>query len=193
MAPISRVEGRFSHQSMNSGFGSQPTKCKFSGNMDGGTLDSSHIATGNFDQLGLEALVFTPAQIHTQEHFCPILGFCSPRASLDVHIGVGTVHVAGEHAAKFQLLQLCFQLGKIHVGRTEQFLVAFFFGQAEQFLDFFDSGVELIDGCNHHFKTRSLPAERLGVFRFVPDSGLTQFEFYLGKAVLLHFIVKDTP
>jgi hypothetical protein len=46
---------------------------------------------------------------------------------------------------------------------------------------------------NHAFQRGSLPAQLLGPRRIVPDTGLSQLQFYLGESFLAVVEVKGTP
>lgn len=60
---------------MNAGFSAQPAERVVADDLDGSRLQARDVAVGLFDHFGLEALGFSPAQVHAQQHAGPVLRF----------------------------------------------------------------------------------------------------------------------
>ena len=178
MAAIAGVERRFTHQAVHTRFSAQPTKGVVTLNMTRRALDTGYFACRYFDQIRFKAVCFAPTQIHAQQHFGPILCFCAAAARLDIQVGVVHVHFAAEHATEFEVFQCFNQLFDVVLDFRQGVLVVFFHGQFEEVLDIRYALVELVYGANGVFQSTALLAELLGVFWFVPDFCVTQFQLY---------------
>ena len=71
-------------------------------------VDTRNFAGRFFDNFGLVAVCFAPAQIHAQQHRRPVLRLSAAGAGLNVKKRTVRVHLAGKHAAKFHRCQLLF-------------------------------------------------------------------------------------
>ena len=178
---------------MDAGFGAQPAEGVVSPHMDRGALESCHVAAGNLDERGFETLVLGPAQVHAQHHLGPVLGFGAAGARLDIEVGVGLIHLAGEHAPEFQGFEFLQQRRKLGVGFAQQFLVTFVTGKFEPLAQLPRPCVELIDGGYRGGEFRLFAAQGLGPGGLFPDRRLGEFKLDLGEPLTLGGIVKDTP
>ena len=64
MSAIAGIERGFAYQPVHPGLGAQPAEGIVPFKVNRGTLDPRHFPGGDFDELGLEAVLFTPAQVH---------------------------------------------------------------------------------------------------------------------------------
>ena len=193
VAAVVRIERALAHQPVHADLGLQPAIGEIALDAEGGRLDAGHVAAGHFHQLGLPATALGPAQVHAQQDFGPVLGFGATGTGLDVDEGVGRVHLPGEHALEFQLLDL--GLVAIQVGNHRQrgVLVLLALGQLQQFAAFAQAIEHAGDADHGLLQQRALAAEVLRVFGVVPDVRVFQLPGYFLKTLFLGVVVKDTP
>ena len=161
--------------------------------MHGSALDPGDLPLGQLDDLGSEAALVGPAQVHTQEDVGPVLGLGAAGAGLDVQVAVVGIHLAAEHAAEFQFLEdfaQALDFGDDIVHRT---FVVFFGGHFQQVAGVTQAAGEVIDGFDDLRQHGALTAQRLRVLGFVPDAGVLQLAVYFDQAIMLVIVVKDTP
>ena len=126
------VERAFTHQAVNAGFRTQPAVGVIANDFDGDRFQACHFTFRLFDDLGLEAAGFSPTQVHTGQHACPVLCFCTAGTCLNIQVAVGAVVFTGEHTTEFQLCQLLFQTVEFCYGFVEGLFVVGFNGQFQQ-------------------------------------------------------------
>ena len=88
---------------------------------DGGRLEAGFLARACLDQLGLEAAVVRPAEIHAQQHLRPVLRVGAAFARVHGHDSVARVVLAVEERVLLQALELTperLQLGGDVVGEV---------------------------------------------------------------------------
>src|SRR5690606_181465 len=85
--------------------GAQPAVGVLALDVHGGALDTRHFAFGQLHDGGVETAMVGPAQVHAQQDIRPVLGLGAAGTGLDVQIRVVGVHLAAEHAAKFQFFE----------------------------------------------------------------------------------------
>jgi hypothetical protein len=103
------------------------------------------------------------------------------------------IHLAGEHALEFQLLDaarialdvfdhgLCGLLVVLHLGQVQQLT-----GAGQPFGQRADAGDGLV-------QQRTFAAERLRPFGVVPDVGAFEFAIDFFQTLYFRVVVKDTP
>ena len=133
VATVCRVKWRFPDQPVNTGFGAQVSVGIIAFDLDGGCLDSGDFSVGLFQNRRIESFAFAIAQILAENHGCPVLGFGTACARLDVNEAVAWVHRIGKHSAEFQFLDLALQFQYIGFDRFQGFVILFFFCHIEQF------------------------------------------------------------
>ena len=134
-----------------------------------------------------------PAQVHAQQHLGPVLGFGAAGTGLDVQIGVGGVHLAGEHAAEFQVGDHALQALQVRFHFRDGGFVALFHRQFKQIAGVTDALTGLVQGGDDVFQLRALLAQGLGPLGLVPDVRQGQFALYFDQSFALLVVVKDTP
>ena len=82
-------------------FGAQPSEGVLPFKLHRRTLQASHLTSRRLDQRRLEPLVFTPSQIHSQQHLSPILRLGASGAGLNIQIRIILVRLPREHSSEF--------------------------------------------------------------------------------------------
>ena len=193
MTAIAGIERRLAHQAVHPGFGAQTAEHIIAFKTDGGALDAGDLARRHFHQLGLEAVRLTPAQVHAQQHFRPVLRLGATGAGLNIEKGVAGVHFAGEHAAKFQFFNRFFRLGEIGFNAGNRVFVIFLDRHFQQFGGVGQRGFQVLDAENDFFQSYPILPQLLRAFRVVPDIGLLQFAIDFFQLFFAAVEVKDTP
>ena len=193
MTAAAGIERALTHQTMNAGFGTQPAVGVITNDLDGHGFNPCDFTFGFFDDFGLKAARFRPAQVHAHQHAGPVLGFGAAGTGLNIKVAIGAVVFAGEHAAELKLRQLLFQRIQLGDGFVEGLFVVRFHGQIQQAGNVFQPLGHLIQGIYDGFQGRTLFTQRLSAFRFVPDVRLFQLGVYFFETLFLGIVVKDTP
>jgi hypothetical protein len=134
----------------------------------------------------------SPAQVHTQQHFAPVLCLGPTGARLDIDIGIIGVHLTGKHAAKFETRDDLFVSGEVVDNLANSVGIVFFDGHLEKFASIRKAGRNLVESGDNLFELCPLLPQRLCSIRFVPDIRLLEFALNLGQALRLALVVKDT-
>ncbi len=161
--------------------------------MYGGALDAGDLALGQLDDLGGEAVLVGPAQVHAQQHVGPVLGLGAAGTGLDVQVGVVGVHLAAEHAAELELLEDLAQAFDFGGDVVHGAFVVLLDRHVEQVAGVGQAAGQLIQGLDDLRQLRALAAEILGVLRVAPDVGVFEFAVYFDETIMLVIVVKDTP
>ena len=177
MATVARVERALTHQTVYAGFGTQPAVGVFAFHPNGSAFNTGHFRFGYFHQFAFKPVRFNPAQVHTQQHVGPVLGFGAAGTGLNFHVAVAGVQFAGEHTAEFQRFQFFLQGGQFSADVVNGRLVVFFHRHIQQVTGIAEAVVEGVDGFYHRFQRRALFAQLLGAFGVVPHIALRQFVF----------------
>src|SRR5579863_2505859 len=112
MAARGLVEWRNTDEPVHSSFGGKQAVCIFSLDAHGYGFEPGAFAGLRIDHGSVETFALTPAQVHAQEHLCPILRFRAARSGLYGENGVEAVAFAREQGRG---LELC----DVLVGRVE--------------------------------------------------------------------------
>src|SRR6185503_15870503 len=83
VAPGSLIKGRDPHKPVNTSFSSKQPVGILAFNSKSNALQSSFLAWLIFENLGLEFPLFSPLEIHAQQHLSPILRFGSSCARMN--------------------------------------------------------------------------------------------------------------
>ena len=134
-----------------------------------------------------------PAQIHAQDHVCPILRLSTAGARLNIDESITGVLLAAEHATKFQATYLFLEACKVGDEFFDRVGIIFFQRHLQKFVSISKPGCQRIKAENDLFQKRPFLAERLGPIRLVPDVGFFQFSLDFSQALSISFVVKDTP
>src|SRR5690606_26040834 len=193
VAAVAGVERRLAHQPVHAGLGAQPAVGILAGELHRGALAAGDFARRSLDDLGVETVLLAPAQIHSQQHFRPVLGLGAAGACLDVEEGVAGVHLAREHARELQALDVLFQLVQFLLDVGDAGGIVFLGEQLQQFLGVIQGAAQLVEGADGFAQPGALAAQFLGALGIVPDIGNFQLAGYFLEAVFLFSVVKDTP
>jgi len=193
VAAVVGIERRFPHQAVHADLGLEPAVGVVARDPERSRLDARDFAVTGFQQFGLPAPIFGPAQVHPQQHFRPVLRLGAAGARLDVHEGIGRIHFTREHAPEFQLADARFQ--PVHVVRdgSDGGIVTFVGGQLQQLTGVVEPVGNAIQAFHEVGKACPLAAQILRALRIVPDLRVFQFASYFFEAFALDRVVKDTP
>jgi hypothetical protein len=103
------------------------------------------------------------------------------------------IHLAGEHALEFELLDLHGQpvdIARYGFGGAG---IVLGFGQLEKLIRAAQAFAERTDAVDDAVKLRALLAELLRTLRIVPDVRVFELAAYFLEPIALGIVVKDTP
>jgi hypothetical protein len=98
-----------------------------------------------------------------------------------------------EHATEFQLGQIFLETGQLGDDIAHCAFVVFFDGHVQQIAAIGQAGVQFIEGIDDLRQRRTLAAQLLGIFRFVPDTRIFKLAIDFSQTLMLLIVVKDTP
>jgi hypothetical protein len=103
------------------------------------------------------------------------------------------IHLAGEHALEFQLLDAaCITLHVVDHG-LRSLLVVLHLGEVQQFVRAGEALAQRADAGDGLVQQRALAAKRLRPFGVVPDVRAFEFAIDFFQTLDLGVVVKDTP
>ena len=143
------IKRRLSYEAMHPCLGAQPSEGVLPFKLHRRTLQAGHLTSRRLDQRRLEPLVFTPSQIHSQQHLSPILRLGASRAGLNIQISIILVRLAREHSSEFQFFQRTFERRQILLDRLSCILVVFLHGEVKQITGVITSRIESFNGGHH--------------------------------------------
>src|SRR5690606_9219875 len=82
------VERALAHQAVHADLGTQPAEGVLALDVHGGALDAGDFTLGQLDDLGTEAALVGPAQVHAQQDIGPVLGLGAAGTGLDIQVAV---------------------------------------------------------------------------------------------------------
>ena len=156
-------------------------------------LDAGDLTLGQLDDLGAEAALVGPAQVHAQQDVGPVLGLGTAGASLDIEVAVVGVHLVAEHAAELELLENFAQALDFGHDVVHGAFVVFFGGHFQQIARIGQATGQVVDGFDDLRQGSAFTAQALGVFGLVPDVRVFEFAVYFDETIMLLIVVKDTP
>ena len=171
VSTIPGIERRLANQTVNTGFRPQPAEGVVPSDMHGGTLDARHFARRALDEFALEPTRLTPAQIHAEQHFGPILRFGPTGTRLNVEECTHGIHLAAEHALEFKVGEAAFRTIKIGDDSCRTLFIVLLSGQLEEFSRVYKSPFDAAEVIDDPLEVDAFAAERLRPFGIVPDVG----------------------
>ncbi len=96
------IEGRDAHQPVHAGFGRQQAVSVFTFHSKRHSFETRFFTRLVVDDLGLEAALLGPFQIHPQQHLGPVLRFGPARARMNGADGVQLIVFAGQQHLSFR-------------------------------------------------------------------------------------------
>ena len=132
------------------------------------------------------------AQIHSQDHFGPVLRFGPAGSRLNVEKGGLRIELPREHTLKFEFGESRLKSIQITGEFVDRILILFGNGHFEQLDCVADPRTQIVQNDYHTLELRSLATKRLGALRLVPYIGLLEFSLNLCQSFRLFVIVKDT-
>ena len=187
------IERRFAHQTVHADLGLEPAVGVVALDAERRALEPGDFARRGFEQFGFPAFVLAPAQVHAQQHLGPILRLGAAGAGLDVDECVRAVHLAGEHALEFELLDFRGEAVDIVRDRGGRAFVVLADRKIEQIAGLAERIGQRADAADDAFERRALLAEVLRALRVVPDVGVFELARDFFEAFGLRIEVKDTP
>jgi hypothetical protein len=134
-----------------------------------------------------------PPQVHSKQHFRPILCFRSAGAGLDINEGVGLVHFAIEHPAELEAGHLGFNLVQVGFDFGKRRRIVFVECQLQQFVGIRDATGELVKRDYKIFQLCLLASQRACAVLVGPDARVFQFSSLFRESFGRTLIVKGTP
>ena len=113
MPPVSGVERRQSHEPVDAALRLERPVGVLAAHRDGGRLEPGFLARARLESLGLEPAVVGPAQVHPEEHLCPVLRVRAARTGVDLEQRVTCVVLAGEERVLLQSPELVFEWAEL--------------------------------------------------------------------------------
>jgi len=168
---------------MHASFRRKQTVGIFTLDPHGGGFYPGALAGLRIDYRSAKALALTPAQVHAQQHFGPILGFGAAGAWLDGENGVEAIAFAGEQRFGFELRDVLVGGVKLLVGIAQDGIalcdVALFVREMQISVDVAGDAREFLFGGDAALRTFTLLKDLLRLFLILPEVllGAGCFEF----------------
>ncbi len=145
------------------------------GNGEGCTLESRLFTFLVVEHLGFPTLLLGPAQIHSEQHLRPILGFRSSRTGVDTHNRVFRVVFSPKELLDLRGIDLLLQL-------LQMFLKIFrnrlpLLRPLDESADFFFASVEMMDQVHIVLKVTSFSGQLLPLGGIGPNGRIGQLLF----------------
>jgi hypothetical protein len=137
--------------------------------------------------------VLAPAQVHAQQHLGPVLRFRAAGAGLDVDERVRGIHLAGEHALEFELLDFRRKTVDVVCDCRNRAFVVLAEREVEQIAGFAERIGQRADAADDAIEACALLAEFLRALGIVPDGRAFELARDFLEALGLRIEVKDTP
>jgi hypothetical protein len=102
------------------------------------------------------------------------------------------VHLARKHALEFELLDVALERREVALDGLRRRLVVLFDGQGQQLAGILQAIGDAIERADDLFQAGALAPQLLGLVRRVPDRGVFQLPAYLGQALALEVVFKET-
>jgi hypothetical protein len=103
------------------------------------------------------------------------------------------IRLTGEHPSELQIRNPLFEIREFLLDSPDRGLVILFNRHLQQLAGIRQTGGEFIDGDHNLLETGTFATQGLGPFLIIPYRWILQFAQNLSQALLLGFIVKDTP
>jgi len=154
---------------VHAGLGAQQAVGVFAFDLDGGTLDASHIAWRFVLDTGLETFAFGVFQVLTQEHLGPVAGLGAASARLQVDKTIARVGWLVEHAPEFELLDLALDACSVFFQGDQAGLVIVGLAHLIEFEVVIDLASQALQHQHHIVEGFFFFAQFLGFLGVVPD------------------------
>jgi hypothetical protein len=102
------------------------------------------------------------------------------------------VHLAGEHALEFQLLDLRREPAHVALDLGDRALIRLRRREVQQLARIGERGLEPIEAADDLLQLGPLPAELLRPVGLVPDTRLLELALYFLQPLVLVVVIKDT-
>ena len=172
MAPRIGVEGRYAHEPVNTRLGFQIAIGVVAFHQEGHAFNARLFAGLIFENLFPITAPITPAQIHAQEYFGPILCLRATRAGMKVDDRIAPVVRAAEQLGEFRLRQLFADRSDFRRSLVERFLTFLLLGYVEEKTRLLEIRVVLFPNTDERLESGLFLENDLGFFAVVPKIGL---------------------
>ncbi len=180
---------------MHAGLGAQPAIGVIAAEVDGAALDAGDFAVADFLDLGLEAALIAPAQVHAHAAFCAQSCASVPPAPawMSRKQLCGSISPR-EHALEFQLLQVRID-GRRQVAlrhRRRRWARSRRCAISSSSLASLRPWVALSSVADDQLQACAFLTQLLGPVGRIPDRGVFQLAAYFREAFALGVVVKET-
>ena len=177
---------------MHARFGAQPAVRVLAANVDRRALDARDLAGRFLEHVYRVALALGPLQVHAKQHRGPVLRLGAARAGLHVEEGIVRVHLAREHAAELEHLELFRQVLDLTDDIVERARVFFLARELVELAGLVERLLDAVQRPDDGFELGALSAQALRALGIRPDDGVLELAVDLFEPLALGFIVKDT-
>src|SRR5262249_15295050 len=113
--------------------------------LDARALDAGDLPRAGVDHLAAEAARRAPAQVHAQQHLCPVLGLGAAGPRLDVEKCVVRIHLAPEHALELEVAHPGLETPGVALDVLRRARIALGLGELEQLGRLADAAAGAVD------------------------------------------------
>ena len=171
LAPVLRVERADADQPMDAALGPQPAIRPPALDLDGHALEPRLLALLLVDDLGLEAVVVGPAQVHAQEHLGPVGRLGAAGAGADRQDRRALVVLAGEQEGGPLSREILLERGGIPFELRLELGVGALVEQLEGRLEVVGAGQQAMPHLDLGPEAVGLAEDLLGAALVVPEPG----------------------
>jgi len=178
---------------MHTGLGAQPAVGVFALYFNRRTLDTGDLAGVGIDHLAAEPVCRAPAQVHAQQHLCPILCLGAAGPCLDVEERAVRVHLPAEHAPQLEVTHLRLEVLRVALDVARRGLIALAGGELEQLAGIADALGGAVDLANLCAQAGTFAPELLCPRGVRPHGRILQLPTHFLEPLLLAVVLKETP
>ncbi len=154
---------------MHAGFGFQPAIGIGAADLQRRGFNAGLLAFRPVEHLHLEVPALRPAGVHAQQHFRPVLRFGAAGTGVDFEEGIAAVRLAGEQAFDFLALGFLGKHGECGDSFLYHGLVAFGFGQCDEFQGFVAFALQCLNARDHVGKPATFAHHAFGGGGVIPE------------------------
>ena len=176
---------------MNAAFGLQPAISVGAIDPDCRGFEPGLLAAALFEPLDLVAAGLGPADIHPQQHLCPILRLGAAGTGMHFEIAVVAIGLARQQALQLTSSRLGAQLLERRLGLGDDCRLAFGFAQLDQLARFVDFTLDPPVAVDRLVEPGALAQQLLGIRRIVPQTRILDLCVQLGEPPGRGLPVKD--
>lgn len=187
------IKGRNANQAVDAPFAFEKAESVRPGDAQSNAFDARLVAGQKVQLLHRIVAACSPAGVHAQEHFGPVLRFRTARSGMYFQNGVLAVFLAGKQHDQFGFVQQAGQLGALLVQGFQGFRVFAFRCQGQPFNHVVVAGFELAKAFHLILQAAFFLQQGRQGFGFVPRAGPGKALFDFLQALFTAGQVKDAP